>query len=319
MRRWVGVKRVVSTNSRTASFTSPLYASFHSARKPVGVAKRVTIAVLGAGARAARVVGMQVSAIHTYPIKGCRRLDHDAVLVEPWGLDGDRRWLVTDPDGVAVTQREVATLALLRAQPGPDGLTLSYMDREPFLVPHMKPDATAEGDVFGARVTATPAGKQADSWLSEVLERDVRLVWLDDPTRRAINGAYGLPGETVSFADGYPLLLANNASLRQLNEWMAEPLPMTRFRPNIVIDSAEAFIEDKWTDTSIHIGEIEFRVAEPCGRCVVTTTDQETAKRGREPLLTLAKYRNVNQSLLFGANLIPVAPGVVRVGDRVLV
>ncbi|GIH07031.1 molybdenum cofactor biosysynthesis protein [Rhizocola hellebori] len=260
---------------------------------------------------------MQVSAIHTYPIKGCRRLDHDSAVVEPWGLQGDRRWLVTDPDGVAVTQREVATLALLRANPGPDGLTLSYAGREPFLVPHMKPDATAEGDVFGARVAATPAGKGADVWLSEALQRDVRLVWLDDPTRRLIGGDYATPSETVSFADGYPLLLTNNASLRQLNEWMDEPLPMTRFRPNIVIDSDRPFAEDEWTGRSVHIGEIEFRVAEPCGRCVVTTTDQETGERGKEPLRALAKHRNVDQKLLFGANLIPAQRGVVRVGDQV--
>jgi uncharacterized protein YcbX len=232
-------------------------------------------------------------------------------------LAGDRRWLVTDPDGVAVTQREVATLALLRAQPGPEGLMLSYPGREQFFVAQLEPEATAEGDVFGARVAATPAGKQADSWLSDVLAREVRLVWLDDPARRLIGGDYATPTETVSFADGYPLLLTNNASLRQLNEWMDEPLPMTRFRPNIVIDSDEPFAEDAWTGTTIHIGELQFRVAEPCGRCVVTTTDQETGERGREPLRTLAKYRNVDQKLLFGANLIPVAPGVVRVGDSV--
>ncbi len=260
---------------------------------------------------------MQVSAIHTYPIKGSRRLEHDSAIVEPWGLRGDRRWLVTDPDGVAVTQREVATLALLRAQPGPEGLTLSYAGFEPFLVPHLEPEPTAQGSVFGARVAATPAGKAADYWLSEVLNREVRLVWLDDPTRRKVDQEFGLPHEVVSFADGYPLLLTNNASLRQLNEWMGEPLPMTRFRPNIVIDSDAAFLEDEWTGRSIHIGEMEFRVPKPCGRCIVTTTDQETAIRGREPLRTLAKYRNFAQNLLFGSNLIPLTTGVVRIGDIV--
>ncbi|HCT76698.1 MAG TPA: MOSC domain-containing protein [Micromonosporaceae bacterium] len=260
---------------------------------------------------------MQVSGIHTYPVKGCRRLDHDIAVVEPWGLAGDRRWLVTDLDGVAITQRDVPTLALLRAIPGTDGLTLFYPDRDAFLVPPLNPDPQATGNVWGSTVSATPAGAGAAAWLSDVLGRDVRLVWLDDPTRRAVDPEFSKPGDVVSFADGYPLLLANTASLEQLNEWMGEPLPMTRFRPNIIIESDKPFIEDEWTGQVIHIGQTSFQVAEPCGRCVVTTTDQETGVKGREPLITLAKYRNVNQSLLFGTNLIPVRLGVIQLGDEV--
>ncbi len=262
---------------------------------------------------------MQVSSIHTYPVKGCRRIDHESAVVEPWGLENDRRWLITDPDGRAVTQREEATLALLRAMPGPHGLTLSFHGRESLLVPTMKGEATAIADIFGTKVEATPAGDEASAWLSEALNRNVRLVWLDDPLRRELDPRYGRPGETVSFADGFPLLLANTASLRRLNEWIGDPqpLPMTRFRPNIVMDSDIPFVEDTWTGHSIHIGELEFRVAKPCARCVVTTTDQETAQRGREPLRTLGKYRNVDQKLLFATNLVPVTTGVVRVGDEV--
>lgn len=260
---------------------------------------------------------MRVSAIYTYPVKGCHRLDHDIAVVEPWGIEGDRRWLIVDPAGIAITQRDVPGLALLRARPGMDGLTLSYPDRPRFLVPPLKENAIATGNVWENVVAATPAGQAANAWLSETLKCEARLLWLDDPMRRPVGPPYANAGDRVSFADGYPLLLTNTASLDQLNEWMGEPLPMNRFRPNVVIETEKPFIEDEWTGQTIRIGQMAFRVANPCARCVVTTTDQDTGVRGREPLRTLAKYRNVDQELLFGTNLIPVAPGVIRIDDPV--
>jgi uncharacterized protein YcbX len=146
---------------------------------------------------------------------------------------------------------------------------------------------------------------------------------LDDPTRRAVNPVYARPGDVVSFADGYPLLLANVASLAMLNDWLAEagspegPLPMTRFRPNLVIEGAAAWAEDAFVGGRLRIGSVEFRVPKPCDRCVVTTTDQETGVRGKEPLRTLGRYRNVDQLLMFAVNLIPDGTGTVAVGDAV--
>lgn len=260
---------------------------------------------------------MRVSEIFTYPVKGCRRVAHDEAVVEPWGLAGDRRWLVVDPEGIAITQRDVATLALVRAMPEAGGLRLSYPDGRAVGVPALRPSPVLKGTVWGATVAVTPAGEQADAWLTEVLGTEARLVWLDDPTRRAVDPDFGHAGDRVSFADGYPILLTNTASLEQLNDWMDAPLPMTRFRPNVVIETDRPFVEDEWTGRTIQIGQITFRVARPCDRCIVTTTDQETGMRGREPLHTLAKYRNVNQGLMFGTNLIPDGTGVIRVGDEV--
>ena len=265
---------------------------------------------------------MRVSAIHTYPIKGCRRIDHDSAVVEPWGLEHDRRWLVVDGDGVAITQREVARLGQLRAVPGPDGISLSHSGKD-FWVP-IRANPTAKGEVFGAVVAATPAGPLADAWLSEVLGAEARLLWLDDPTRRPTEPGMSEPGDRVSFADEMPLLLANKASLTRLNDWIAEgdhseegPLPMTRFRPNIEIEGARPFQEDEWVGHTIRLGQLEFRVPQACGRCVVTTTDQETGERGKEPLRTLGKYRNFDQKLCFGVHLIPVTTGRLSVGDPV--
>jgi uncharacterized protein YcbX len=171
---------------------------------------------------------------------------------------------------------------------------------------------------------ASLVGADVDDWLTEALDRKVRLVWLDDPTRRAVNPVYGRPEDRVSFADGYPVLLANAASLADLNDRIAEsgslegPLPMTRFRPNVVISGAPAWVEDAWTGGRVRIGAVTFRVPKPCDRCVVTTTDQETGERGREPLRTLARFRNVDQGLLFATNLIPDNLGEIAVGDEVV-
>lgn len=244
-------------------------------------------------------------------------------MVQPWGLAGDRRWLITNPDGVAITQRDVAALALLRATPAAGGLTLGMPGREPLVVPPLSADPSAVVKVWSATVAATPAGGEADAWLSAALGQNLHLVWLDDPTRRAVDPNFGEPDDRVSFADGYPLLLTNTASLARLNDWIFEggsdegPLPMARFRPNVVVDGAEPFAEDDWIGKRIRIGGVTFRAPKPCARCVVTTTDQETGERGREPLRTLARHRNSDSRLLFGLNLIPDAPGQIRVGDPI--
>lgn len=140
----------------------------------------------------------------------------------------------------------------------------------------------------------------------------------------AVDPEYALPGETVSFADGYPLLLTSTASLDALNSLIAEgdhahegPLPMNRFRPNVVVSGTAAWAEDDWS--RISIGEVAFRVPKMCGRCVVTTTDQGTAERGREPLLTLGRHRRIGGKLVFGQNLVPLNRGTIRVGDTVTI
>ncbi|MEU7819733.1 MOSC N-terminal beta barrel domain-containing protein [Catellatospora sp. NPDC049133] len=268
---------------------------------------------------------MRVSALHTYPIKGCRRIDHQRATVEPWGLAGDRRWMIIDPDGAQVTQRDIARLALLRAVPMGSGLELSFPGGEPLLVAQPSPDPVVTATLWGrVTMTATAAGPDADALLSKELGRDVRLVWMDDPAnRRPVDPDYAVPTDRVSFADGFPLLLTNTASLDRLNDWIAEsgsdegPLPMARFRPNVVVDGAPPFAEDEWLGRRLRIGTLVFRVAKPCGRCVVTTTDQESGERGREPLRTLARHRNVGQQLLFGSNLIPDTFGEIGVGDEV--
>jgi uncharacterized protein YcbX len=268
---------------------------------------------------------MHVAALHTYPVKGCHRVDHDDITVQPWGVVGDRRWLIIDEDGRAVTQREVPVLTGLRATvthdgglrlrlPGQDDLTMA----EPVL------GALADISVFAYRGQATLADPKAHEWLTVGLNRPVRLVWQDDPGRRAPGSPNARASDRMVFQDDFPVSLANLASLAALNDLIAEsgslegPLPIARFRPNIVLAGAEAWAEDAWTGGRLRIGEATFHVPEGSGRCLVTTTDQETGERGHEPLRTLARHRNVNQRLLFATLLVPEGSAKVRVGDTLV-
>ncbi|MET8082937.1 MOSC N-terminal beta barrel domain-containing protein [Micromonospora sp. NPDC005237] len=270
---------------------------------------------------------MRLTSIHTYPVKGCHRLDHDGAFVQPWGLAGDRRWMVVDADGVGVTQRETTRLVGLRAVVRPGGLVLRADGQPDLDVPEPAGGDPVAVRTFRSRtitVWALPAGAAADAWLGALLGRPVRLVWLAKPARHvAADAREHDTGDQVSFADAYPLLLTNAASLDALNGWLAdageEPVPMTRFRPNLVVDGAPAWAEDGWAGRSLRIGDLRLRAAGPCDRCVVTTTDQETGVRAKEPLRTLGRYRNVRQKLLFGLHLVPVDSGPLRIGDPVVI
>jgi uncharacterized protein YcbX len=269
---------------------------------------------------------MRIATLHTYPVKGCHRIDHDEAAVEPWGLAGDRRWMVVDPAGTGITQRRATRLALLSGTVRPGGLTL----RAPGM-PELDVAEPVDGPKESVRVfTGKPPlpvriADVAEAWFTEFLGRPARLVWLGDPTARPIEDN-ARPDDRVSFADGYPLLLANTASLAAVNDWLledgAEPVPMTRFRPNVVVDGAAPWAEDDWLGRRLRLGDVLFRAAKPCDRCVVTTIDQETGVGGRQPLRILGRYRRAPGGLLFGMNLIPdLEPGsrgVIRAGDTVL-
>lgn len=253
----------------------------------------------------------RLQSIHVHPVKAFRSLSLQEAVVEPWGPAGDRRWMLVDHGGKVVTQRRQPRLALAAAEllPG-GGVRLSAPGMAPLTVPVPRAVGTVGVQIFRDKVEALPAeDAAAHAWCSTLLGTDVRLVHLDDPaTRRPVDPAYALPGETVSFADGFPLLLTTTASLDALNSLIARgehahegPLPMDRFRPNLVVSGTEPWAEDRWS--RIAVGEVVLRVAKPCGRCVVTTTDQGTADRGAEPLHSLGRHRRVDGKLVFGQNL----------------
>jgi uncharacterized protein YcbX len=280
----------------------------------------------------------RLASIHIYPLKAARAVDLGESVVEPWGLAGDRRWLVVDGDGRFVSQREEPDLARVvaaclaggadQAAGGPHdpagAITLSAAGYPPLTVRPPCPGGQAEMvlvAVWRSRIRAAAAGKEADDWLSGFLGRTVRLVYLDDPTRREVDQDYAAPDDRVSFADGYPLLLTSVSSLEELGRWLTDdghpPVPMNRFRPNVVVAGAPPWAEDRWR--RIRIGSATFRVVKPCGRCQVTTIDQATAQRGRQPLAMLGRRRRFGQQLVFGQNMIPDGAGSIRVGDPIQV
>ncbi|MER6020890.1 MOSC domain-containing protein [Streptomyces anulatus] len=261
---------------------------------------------------------------HVYPVKSLAARACDTVAVEPWGLDGDRRWMLVDKAARAVTQRQQPSLARIAAEPLPGGGVLLSAPGFPSLrVEGPESGRMLTVELHRDTVVLEEAPGDAHDWLSTVLGTEVRLVHLDEPShRRPVDPRFSRPGDMVSLADGYPLLVTTASSLDALNALIASgdrpeegPLPMDRFRPNVVIGGTEAWAEDGWR--RIAIGEVAFTVAKPCGRCVITTTDQHTAERGREPLLTLARHRRFGKQLVFGQNLIPEGTGVIRVGDPV--
>jgi uncharacterized protein YcbX len=268
-------------------------------------------------------VTLVVSRLARYPVKSCRGAGLTEARVEPWGLAGDRRWMVTDPDGTFVTARALPRLVLVHPEPAGEGLTLRGPGVAPLAVPVPDGGPLVDVVVWRDRLKATFAGEEAAAWLTELLGRPLQLVHLDDPTRRPVDPDVGAAGDTVSFADGFPLLLTTDGSLAALNELIAAgpdpgegPVPMVRFRPNVVVAGSAPWAEDGWT--ALRIGAARFRAVKPCGRCVVTTIDPDTAEQGHEPLATLARHRRIDGKLVFGTNLVPDTPGAtIRVGDAV--
>ncbi|MGW0748596.1 MOSC domain-containing protein [Streptomyces sp. NPDC002587] len=267
---------------------------------------------------------LYVQALHVHPVKSVAGIAPDEVAVEPWGLAGDRRWALVDSGGTVITQRQQPRLALAAARPLDGGrIAVSAPGMAELVVEVPAPGSPEPVLLFGKKIDTVVAASAAADWFSAYLGEPARLVHLDDPAvRRPVDPDYALPGETVSLADAYPLLITSLASLDALNALIAQgghpqegPLPMNRFRPNVVVSGAEAWAEDGWR--RIAIGDAVFRGVRECGRCVVTTTDQETAERGKEPLKTLAVHRRIGKSLAFGRQLVPVRLGTVRVGDEV--
>ena len=267
---------------------------------------------------------LHLSELRRYPVKSCRGQALEVGVVEPWGLAGDRRWMLVDDTGETVTAREQRELLLIRPRLRADGgLEVSAPDQDDLIVPPAD-GRVVDVTVFGRTpFGATEAGLEADAWFSKVLGEPVRLVYADDPNRRQANPEHAGPGVPMHFGDAYPLLLTTEASLATLNELIAAgpradegPLPMVRVRPNLVVAGSLPWAEDGWR--RIRVGAAEFRVVKGCDRCAIPTTDEQTAVRRKEPTYTLAQHRRWDGAVWFGMNLVPVTPGAtLRVGDEV--
>ena len=262
-----------------------------------------------------------LTGIHIYPVKALGGISLLEAEVTARGLKHDRRFMVIDTDNEFVTQRENPKMATVWVELNNGAVSFSAPDIDGISFPAEPRELPARlVRVWSSHIPAHSVSVEADAWLSEYLGFDARLVYMPDSSDRLVNPAHAKNGEIVSFADGYPLLIASEESLADLNARMAgeggTAIPMNRFRPNLVIKGGDAYAEDRLGE--VRVGDAVFRAVKPCTRCQVTTTDQASGEvRGPEPLRTLAKYHDSPNGVMFGMNLIPVNLATVRVGDEV--
>ncbi len=270
---------------------------------------------MGRGCREVETA-VTVSGMWIYPVKSCRGIALERMELGPRGPLYDREWMVVDAAGRMVTQRERPELALVRTRLAPGALVLEAPRLEPLDVP-LDRTSGPEHPVFvwQDRCRAVSQGPEAADWLGSLLGMECRLVRMAPGELRQVDLRFARPGESVGFADGFPLLLLSEASLEELNRRLDRPVPMDRFRPNLVVSGCPPHAEDGWRRLSI--GGLGFRVAKPCSRCVITTRDQATGERGAEPLRTLATYRREGHRVLFGMNVVHEGGGSIALGDRV--
>lgn len=257
-----------------------------------------------------------VTKLTIYPVKGCQAVHVDTMEIVNTGPRYDRQWMVVGADGKFISQRSHPKLAVISAYMKDDMLVLTISGHDSIMV-----EPTSEGDVIEATlhkniVKTVEQSIDASRALSDYLECDVKLVGFAKGFTRFITPDYAVTeSDQTLFADAFPLLIASEESLDDLNTRLESPVLMTRFRPNIVIKGLGAYDEDNFT--RLRIGDVTFSAVKKCSRCTVTTVDQDTGMKGKEPLLTLSRYRNSEKGIMFGMNLIHDAPGVIRVGDRV--
>jgi uncharacterized protein YcbX len=255
---------------------------------------------------------MHISRLYCYPIKSCGGVALDATHVSLRGIQHDRAWAVVDlKTRKILTQREAPKLCLIRADVVGDELHYwtNDADRQRTTVgaSESKRIVRMTADIWGEKVEVEDQGIWSSGWFTAVLGRPCALVRLPEARRPK--------GRDINFADAYECLIISEASLEDLNSRLETPLQMDRFRPNIVVAGCEPYAEDGWG--MIRLSGLHAEAGAPCVRCVITTTDQATGVRGKEPLRTLATYRKAEKGVTFGRNFSFMNGGCLRVGDPV--
>jgi len=250
-----------------------------------------------------------IAALFVYPVKSCRGLQLSAAAVTERGLAHDREWMIVDAAGRFISQRESPRLALIAPVLSTTALELTAPGMADITVPFDRTGASLPITIWRDSLPAIDQGEAVAAWLSAWIGADARLVRFDPRLRRTCNPVHGSDtGAHTAFADAYPLLVLSDASLADLNERLASPLPQNRFRPNVVLSGIEAYDEDNIDELAA--AGVTMKLVKPCTRCLITTTDQETGERGVEPLATLASYRmnDTFGGVTFGVNAV-VASG----------
>lgn len=253
---------------------------------------------------------MWVDALYVYPLKSAAGIRLAEAELDRRGIRWDRRWMVVDPEGKFVTQREEPRLSRVRTALEAEGLVLSWSDGSRVMVPY----EPAGGSRLTARVWKDDVEAmrlpEPSAWLSSRLGSELSVVFMAEEAERTHRG------RTIGFADAYPLLVLGRASFDDLAARVEDPLVIERFRPNLVIGGGAPYAEDAMP--GLRAGEVHLELVKPCARCTITTVDPATAERSKEPLRTLATYRTVGHEVMFGMNAVHDAPGIIRQGDPVV-
>ena len=261
---------------------------------------------------------LHLSQINIFPVKSLDGYSPNFAVVKKRGLQYDRQWMITEPNGKFMTQRANGKMALLQAIIENNSLVIKEKQNEgnQIKVPlNFKESSYSEVVVWNDTIQAALTTKEANEWLSDFLNKKCHLVFMPETTYRRIDEDYNRGEDIVSFADGYPFLIIGEASMQDLNEKIQinnksenqnldlfKPLSIRRFRANFVFSGGKPYQEDSFTD--FKIGEVDFVGVKNCARCVLTTRDPDSGSKGKEPLATLSKYRLKDNKILFGQNVV---------------
>ncbi|MDX1635908.1 MAG: MOSC domain-containing protein [Marinobacter sp.] len=259
---------------------------------------------------------MQIQSLFLYPVKSLAGIEVDSLALDEFGPAGDRRWMITDPLGRFMTQRDYPQLARVAVSVDSEGVvTLRIPDEGSHTL--IRSGATRNVMVWDDWLAAQRAEPGPAEALGRFLDMEVDLVYVPDDTFRPVDRVWVRERRRVGFADGYPFLVVNQASLDELNTRLQQPVEMRRFRPNIVVSGASAWAEDTWP--ALTSNNVRLELVKPCSRCVMTTVDPDLGVKApdQQPLRTLGQYRRLPGGVIFGMNAIHTGDGPLEVGQPV--
>lgn len=257
-----------------------------------------------------------VKEIYIYPIKSLAGISCQNALAEEMGFENDRRWMLIDAENQMITQREHRIMSQFYPQISDGKISITFQDQKHEFSIDEHLDNSIAVNVWDDKSEVIEVNKSTSKWFSQHLGFECKLVKIMKNGDRKHESSKLKETFNVSLADGYPYLMIGSQSLDFLNEKLTDKITVLRFRPNIVISSQSPHEEDDFT--TFKIGEVQFKNIKPCGRCIMVNNDPDNGKLKKEPLKTLSKYRNVNNSVLFGTNIVSLNSGIINVGDEII-
>lgn len=260
--------------------------------------------------------GLRLTEIWIYPIKSMGGIRLNSAKVEGKGLKFDRRWMLVDENNMFITQRKISALALFKLEMNLDYFTVQFKNESiqlPFDFDMSSGSISAT--IWDDSVDTIEVHQKYSNWFSNKLGFKCKLVAFPENNTRLVDPQYAPNHDNVSLADGYPLLAIGQSSLDDLNQRLDAPVPMDRFRPNLVFTGGKPYEEDSWKEFTV--GTNKFLGVKPCSRCILTTIDQVTGEQGKEPLATLATYRKKENKIYFGQNVLSIDHYEIREGDEI--